>query len=111
MYTRPIQGVITQNLSLRVKKCFKMHVGRSKIPEVCPELVIDGWKINEVKNIETNLNQLEDEYEGLSTMETVEDEKYLGDIIKYGENTKSNCHSSVNVDGILGSDSKLYDAH
>ena len=67
-----------------------MHVGRTKIPEVCPELVIDGWKINEVKDVETNLTQLEDEYEGLCTMETVEEEKYLGDIISSdGKNSKN----------------------
>ena len=38
---------------------FKVHVGRTKIPEVRPDLVIDGWKGNKVKDIEKP--QMEDE--------------------------------------------------
>ena len=48
-----------KKLQYGVTKCFKMHVGKTYIPEVCPDLVIDGWNIKQVENIETNTSQSE----------------------------------------------------
>ena len=79
-----------KKLQYGTTKCFKMHVGKSWIPEVCPELVIDGWKMKEVHEVDTNSYELEDEHDGLYDMESVDHEKYLGDIIsKDGKNSKN----------------------
>ena len=57
---------------------------------MCPELFIDGWKINEINKFGTEAFKLEDEYAGLYAMEDVEEEKYLGDIITNdGKNVKN----------------------
>ena len=78
-----------KKLQYGTTKCFKMHVGRTHIPEVCPDLVIDGWKMKEISEVETNSCGIEDEYDGLCDMETVDSEKYLGDIISNdGKNSK-----------------------
>ena len=69
-----------KKLQYGTTKCFKIHVGRTHIPEVCPDLVIDGWKMKEISEVETNSCVIENEYDGLCDMETVFD-KYLGDII------------------------------
>ena len=67
-----------------------MHVGRKLYPEVCPELVIDDWKVKNASEIETEEYKLEDEYAGLHTIEAVSQEKYLGDIISIdGKNSKN----------------------
>ena len=33
-----------KKLQYGTAKCFKMHVGKKCIEEVCPDLFIDGWK-------------------------------------------------------------------
>ena len=70
-------------------KCHIMHVGE-KIEEVCLEMHVDGWKMKEVKEIETEEIVLEDEYNGKTKMEEVLEEKYLGDIVSHnGRNMKT----------------------
>ena len=79
-----------KKLQYGTSKCFKMHVGRTCIPEVCPDLVIDGWKMKERSEVETQSYITEDEYDGLYDMDTVNHEKYLGDIISDdGKNSKN----------------------
>ena len=79
-----------KKLQYGTTKCFKMHVGKTCIPEVCPELFIDDWKIKEVNEVVTENYQYEEEHDGMSAMETVEHEKYLGDIISSdGKNSKN----------------------
>ena len=58
------------------------------IEEVCPELFIDGWKLKDVDEVDTDSFTVEDEYDGLVNMESVQQEKYLGDILTSdGKNT------------------------
>ena len=63
-----------KKLQYGTSKCFKMHVGRTCIPEVCPDLVIDGWKMKERSEVETQSYITEDEYDGLYDMDTVNHE-------------------------------------
>ena len=79
-----------KKLQYGTSKCFKMHVGKTHIPEVCPDLAIDGWKIKETNEVETNVFDVEDELDGAYNMESVDSEKYLGDIISNdGKNIKT----------------------
>ena len=79
-----------KKLQFGIEKCFKMHVGRVCQEEICPELVVDGWKVKEVNEIGTGEMKLEDEHTGYHKMATVEKEKYLGDIVSQdGKNTKN----------------------
>jgi hypothetical protein len=79
-----------QKLQFGREKCFKMQVGKDYQDGVCPDLKVDGWDIKSVDQIETKEIIMEDEHTGLHEMETVDKEKYLGDIISNdGKNTKN----------------------
>ena len=81
-----------KKLQFGTKKCHKMHVGKKKTSEVCPELYVDEWKLSEVTEIETGTLEIEstDEYVGMQMMEEVMEEKYLGDILSVdGKNVKN----------------------
>ena len=79
-----------KKLQYGIKKCFKMHVGKSCVKEICPDLFVDGWKLKEVTELETGQVNLEDEHDGQHKMKTVEQEKYLGDILSSdGRNVKN----------------------
>ena len=73
-----------------------MHVGKTHIPEVCPDLAIDGWKIKETNEVETNVFDVEDELDGAYDMESVDSEKYLGDIISNDGKTSKNISARKN---------------
>ena len=78
-----------KKLQFGTDKCHKMHVGRMQ-EEICPDLFVDGWRLNDVKDVETKAEYGEDEEIGLVKMEEVENEKYLGDIISQdGKNMKN----------------------
>ena len=32
-----------KKLQYGVQKCYKMHVGRNCVKEICPDLSVDGW--------------------------------------------------------------------
>ena len=79
-----------KKLQYGVQKCFKMHVGKKYIKEICPDLHVDGWTMKTVEEIETGQTKQVDEHSGLFTMEEVKYEKYLGDIISSdGKNLKN----------------------
>ena len=42
-----------KKLQFGTDKCHKMHVGKTKIEEICPDLFVDEWKMNEVSEVET----------------------------------------------------------
>ena len=46
-----------KKLQYGVQKCFKMHVGKKCIKEICPELHVDGWTMKTVEEIETGLSK------------------------------------------------------
>jgi hypothetical protein len=79
-----------KKLQYGVKKCFKMHVGKTCYKEICSDLYVDGWKIQEVSEVETGNTRLIDEHDGLHEMKEVNNEKYLGDILSSdGKNAKN----------------------
>ena len=71
-----LSSVGDKKLQFGTDKCCKVQVGK-KIDEVCPEMHVDGWKMKEVKEIETGEIVLEDEYDGKTKTEKVLEEKYL----------------------------------
>ena len=79
-----------KKLQYGVQKCFKMHVGKACIKEICPDLYVDGWKMKTVTEVETGKCKQEEEYSGTHGMEEVQAEKYLGDILSNdGKNVKN----------------------
>ena len=53
-------------------------------------MYVDGWKIKNVRNVETGLDENSETFEGPENIENAESEKYLGDIISHdGSNTKN----------------------
>ena len=65
-----------------------MHIGKDKVS--CPDLKLDCWDVTNSEEIETGQNKVDDEYAGEHTLETIENEKYLGDLISHdGKNTKN----------------------
>ena len=79
-----------KKLQYGVSKCFKMHVGRSCNKDICNDLFVDGWRVENVTEVETGKIEEKDEYDGLHAMEEVNSEKYLGDILSNdGKNTKN----------------------
>ena len=60
---------------------------------MCSELVIDGWREENVTCVETGKTILKDTYEGDKILETSLGERYLGDIISQdGKNGKNITH-------------------
>ena len=79
-----------KKLQYGVQKCFKMHVGRNCVKEICPDLSVDGWKLETVSEVETGKCSQEEEYTGMHGMAEVSSEKYLGDILASdGRNLKN----------------------
>ena len=81
-----------KKLQYGATKCHKMHVGKKKIEEICPDLYVDEWKLSEVTEIATGNIEEDciDEYGGIQKMEEVSEEKYLGDILTVdGRNIKN----------------------
>ena len=79
-----------KKLQYGVKKCYKMHVGKKWNPDICPDLHVDGWKMETVTELETGLVEQNEEYAGIHKMKEVVDEKYLGDIVSSdGKNQKN----------------------
>ena len=77
-----------KKLQFGVSKCHKMHIGKDKVS--CPDLKLDYWDVTNTEEIETGQNKVDDEYAGEHTLETIENEKYLGDLISHdGKNTKN----------------------
>ena len=70
-----------KKLQYGVSKCFKMHVGKCRNEEICSNLQVDGWEVNNVTDIETGNTTQVDEYAGYHDMKKVDSEKYLGDIL------------------------------
>ena len=85
-----------KKLQFGTEKCHKMHVVKKRIPEVCPDLFVDGWKMVEVSEVETGDNLEEEVHTGLNKMEEVLEEKYLGDIISQDGRNMKNILSRVN---------------
>ena len=79
-----------KKLQFGTAKCHKMHVGKNKVEEICPDLFVEGWKMSEVEEIKTGKVVIEEAYDGFCKMEEVSEDKYLGDILSEdGKNLKN----------------------
>ena len=69
------------------EKCHKLHFGRKNL---CPDLYLDTWKIQESLEVNTGKKVYNDKADVESKIKTSEEEKYLGDVITNdGKNTKN----------------------
>ena len=75
-----------KKLQFGVNKCKKMHVGRTDDYK-CQDTLIESWKEEVVRNVVTGDVTVKDVVDSTHTMELIENEKYLGDLIsKDGRN-------------------------
>ena len=78
----------TKKLQFGVKKCHQLHVGRKN--STCPKLEVDNWELEKVDESETGLQNLEEVMVESHTLEKLDEDKYLGDIISVdGKNSKN----------------------
>ena len=77
-----------KKLQFGVEKCHQLHFGNKK--DLCPDLHIDNWGIEKCDEAKTGFENLNDIHLGAHKIETVDEEKYLGDIISTdGSNMKN----------------------
>ena len=82
--------ISSKKLQCGANKCKRMHIGSTRKPTICCDLIIDGWREKNVTCVETGVTHLEDAYEGDMLLETSLGERYLGDIISQdGKNDKN----------------------
>ena len=73
--------ISSKRLQCGADKCKKMHIGKTCDVNTCTDLYVDGWKEENVTNVEANFVKIEDTYEGEEILKLTEGEKYLGDIL------------------------------
>ena len=77
-----------KKLQYGVEKCHQLHVGQHNAN--CPDLHIDSWTLQKVEESKTGIDNLVDVNDENYPVETVDKEKYLGDIITAdGQNSKN----------------------
>ena len=80
----------SRKLQFGPEKCKKLHIGKTKEEFKCQDLYVGGWKMKDVKNVQTGNELRQETFEEKEKIETVESEKYLGDIISTdGKYTKT----------------------
>ena len=57
-----------KKLQFGTDKCHKMHVGKTKNSDICPDLFVDGWKLEEVSEVETGRVSIKEEHAGATKM-------------------------------------------
>ena len=71
-----------------MEKCHQLHIGKKK--HLCPELHIDNWGVVKCDEARTGFENLKDVHLGEYNIKSVEEEKYLEDIIASdGSNMKN----------------------
>ena len=68
-----------KKLQFGVDKCHQLHFGGKH--HLCPDLHIDKWEVTKCDEAKTGFKNLKDEYLGDHKLESVDKEKYLGDVI------------------------------
>ena len=76
-------------------KCVKLHIGKTRQKDVCPECKVNAWKDEIVKH-ESGLEELSDKYIGKEVMKDVPQKKYLGSIISNSMGNKCNITEKTN---------------
>ena len=93
--TNRMNGFLNAKTSLKKlqfgpEKCAFLNIGKRCEKYQQTELFIDGWKMKQIKHIETGLFQSQEIYQGDIEMEEKISDKYLGQIIsRDGKNTKN----------------------
>ena len=78
----------TKKFQFGTGKCHRLHFGYKS--EMCPDLYLDTWKIDECEEYETGRRTLKDTVDEEYKIEDSEEERYLGDFItKDGKNSKN----------------------
>ena len=54
--------ISSKKLQCGAQKCKRMHIGSTQNPLICSELMIDGWKEENVTFVETGKSQRKDTY-------------------------------------------------
>ena len=65
-----------------------MHVGVAC--DYCPDLFVDNWELKRTKDYFTGIETFIDEEKGQVKLDTIENDKYLGDIISFDGKNKKN---------------------
>ena len=69
-------------------KYHKLHIGKSDL--LCPKNTIDTWKLEKVNESASNILDMIDTEAGKHEIETVDSDKYLGQLLQNnGKNTKN----------------------
>ena len=90
-------------------KCVQMHIGKSHNQDICSPCKVDAWTDKIVRH--NGKDTLEDEYLGEEAMKTVQEKKYLGDIISQDMKNLKNIREKTNrAVGIVNKiESSLYE--
>ena len=79
-----------KQLQFGPSKCYFLNVGKDIEKHKNMELYVDGWKMNEVQQIETGLFETEELFDGEQEISEKQSERYLGQIISSdGSNTQN----------------------
>ena len=72
------------------QKCQVMHIGKNVPKHKKAQFYVDGWIMKEIENLETNMKESTETFNGEENIEEAENTKYLGQIIsKDGSNIKN----------------------
>ena len=84
-----------KRLQFGTTKCIKLHVGKTCNETICPDLFVDGWKL-EVETDETGKCFQKESFGGQEKMEEKEEQLYLGDVISSNGTHQKNVQARKN---------------
>ena len=84
-----------KRLQFGTTKCIKLHVGKTCNEAICPDLFVDGWKL-EVETEETGKCFQKESFGGQEKMEEKKDQVYLGDVISSNGTHQKNVQARKN---------------
>ena len=85
-----------KKLQFGIKKCKKIHVGKTHENFKCQQVFVDSWKEEESKAVDNNIIEIKDVFAGEEVVEETLDEKYLGDIISHDGRNSKNIKARIN---------------
>ena len=85
----------TKSLQYGVIKCKKIHIGKRRNMDICSDISVDAWEVQEVTDIHTGLAETNDIYIGKDKIESTISSKYLGDIVSGSGNNEATVAARV----------------
>ena len=85
--------VLKRRMQLSADKCVIMHVNSKSNVKECKDVKIDEWEVKKVKD--GKKYTLEDSHKGKTSLKTVENHLYLGDIVESSGSNHLNVMSRV----------------